>query len=371
MVLSCEYHCRGKNVSKPSLLALVDAGVEIPVGEVLRDVADNPQPDDDERAAEQHRNIPFLDREKQQLAEPVAEPLRLYGMDDAGRRRAIVEDLLERVGLSPDDADRYPHEFSGGEKQRLAIARALVVNPDLIVADEPTSALDSRIQSDVLALLAAVRREFDIAVVLISHDIDVVRLFCDRVAVMYLGEIVEQGHTRSVLEEPAHPYTRVLLGSVPSLDPTDRGFVDPLTDTIPEPADPPGGCRFHTRCPEIIPPSDVDLPAAQWRAVAAFRFALQARELPERFDAASSDSGVDPGTVRAEFELPPRLADSAVDSAVTDAAQAVARGEIDRAAERLAGALSTVCERAAPANADHAGRPVRCHRYDPAVDGEP
>ncbi|MGM0606322.1 MAG: ABC transporter ATP-binding protein, partial [Halobacteriota archaeon] len=214
------------------------------------------------------------------VGEAVAEPLSLHGMRDADRRRRIVADLLERVGLSAHDLDRYPHEFSGGEKQRIAIARALVLNPDLIVADEPTSALDGRVQADVLALLDDVRREFDIAVLFISHDIDVVRRFCDRVAVMYLGEIVETGPIEAVLSEPAHPYTRLLLGSVPSLDPADRTMAKPLTDTIPDPSAPPAGCRFHTRCPERIPPDEVTLTASVWQAVAAFELTLRTGELP-------------------------------------------------------------------------------------------
>ena len=152
------------------------------------------------------------------IGEAVAEPLRLHGMDDSKRRRRIVEDLLSRVGLSADDADRYPHEFSGGEKQRISIARALVLNPDLIIADEPTSALDSRVESDVLALLEHIRQEYGISILFISHDIDTVRRFCDRVAVMYLGKVVEQGPVDAVLGDPAHPYTQVLMGSVPSLD---------------------------------------------------------------------------------------------------------------------------------------------------------
>jgi len=215
------------------------------------------------------------------VEEAVAEPLRIHGLDDAERRRAIVADVLERVGLAADDADRYPHEFSGGEKQRISVARALIVSPDLIVADEPTSALDARVRSEILDLLDRIRREFDIAVLFISHDLDVIRRFCDRVAVMYLGEIVERGRTADVLNDPAHPYTRVLLSSVPSLDPTDRDLGRPLTDTVPEPSDPPSGCRFHPRCPEVIPPDGVDVPESVWRAVASFRFSVQAGELPE------------------------------------------------------------------------------------------
>ena len=311
----------------------------------------------------QDPNEAFSPRMK--IGEAVAEPLRLHGMDDVERRRAIVTDLLERVGLSADDADRYPHEFSGGEKQRIAIARALVVNPDLIIADEPTSALDSRVQSDVLALLDEVRREFDISVLFISHDIDVVRLFCDRLAVMYLGEIVEKGRVNEVLDFPAHPYTRVLLGSVPSLDPADRTLTRPLTETVPDPSDPPGGCRFHTRCPELIPPEGVDLEREQWQAVANFRFTVEADELPE--DARSTDGE----WIRDHFGLPESLPDDTVDRAVSEAIEAVTAEDLDRATELLAETASTVCERQEPSESNHEGRPVSCHRYDPDVEAEP
>ena len=336
------------------------------------------------------------------IGEAVAEPLRIHGLDDADRRRAIVADILERVGLSADDADRYPHEFSGGEKQRISVARALVVNPDLIVADEPTSALDARVRSEILALLDRIRREFDIAVLFISHDLDVVRRFCDRVAVMYLGEIVERGHTADVLNRPAHPYTRVLLSSVPSLDPTDRRLGRPLTDTVPEPSDPPSGCRFHPRCPAVIPPADLSVGDETWRAIARFRFAVQADELPaeavptaRRDGGAHRDDEVTPATVRRAVGLSAELSDAAAERAVEEAAAAIAAGDVDAADETLAAAFPSVCEREAPeavaidsasaavhdsesaadanptATADAAGRTVRCLRYESTVEADP
>lgn len=304
---------------------------------------------------------------RMRIGEAVAEPLVLNGLDDATRRDAIVADLLERVGLSADDASRYPHEFSGGEKQRIAIARALVTNPDLIIADEPTSALDSRVQSDVLSLLDTVRREYDIAVLLISHDIDVIRMFADRVAVMYLGEIVEAGPVDEVIDSPAHPYTRVLMGSIPSLDPTDRRFASPLTDTMPDPSNPPTGCRFHTRCPEIIPPAGTDLDPDVWRSIADFRFTVQADELPDALVGAAGDDEA----IRDHFGLPDELADPDLDAAVSAAIDAVTEAAIDDAAATLAEAVPTVCEREVPQGVEHAGRPVSCHRYDEGVTAAP
>ncbi len=291
--------------------------------------------------------------------------------ETAARERAI--ELLRQVGIPrpAERIDEYPHEFSGGEKQRISIARALVCNPDLIVADEPTSALDGRIQSDVLALLDDIRREFEVSILLISHDLDVVRRFCDRVAVMYLGEIVEKGLINEVLESPAHPYTRVLLDSVPSLDPADRGFARPLTDTIPDPSDPPSGCRFHTCCPELIPPSDVDLPREQWQAIAAFRFTLQTGELPEEVDADVGESSVDDATVRETFGLPETIPNERVDRGVSDAIEALARGNRQGAHNHLDGTIPSVCERDVPRDAVAGGRQVRCHRYDSEIEGEP
>ena len=302
------------------------------------------------------------------VGEAVAEPLRLHGMSDGSRRRRIVEDLLERVGLSASDADRYPHEFSGGEKQRIAIARALVLNPDLIVADEPTSALDTRVESDVLALLDDVRREYDISILFISHDIDVVRRFCDRVVVMYLGETVERGPVDRVFDAPAHPYTRVLLESVPSLDPTDRTLARPLTETIPDPADPPTGCRFHTRCPAIIPPAEVDVDDDLWGRIAAFRFTLQTGELSAKLLDSEPLGARD---VRDEFDLPETIGEEAVDRAVDGAIEALVAGDRERAAETLVEAFPTVCERDAPRERAVDGRRVRCHLYDQDVAEQP
>ncbi|MCH7661345.1 MAG: ABC transporter ATP-binding protein [Euryarchaeota archaeon] len=298
--------------------------------------------------------------------EALAEPLALHGMRGENRRRAIVADLLERVGLSATDMERYPHEFSGGEKQRLSIARALVLNPDLIVADEPTSALDGRVRADILALLESVRREFGIAILFISHDLDVVRRFCDRIAVMYLGEIVEQGPIDRILDAPAHPYTKLLLGSVPSLDPRNREFVEPLTNSVPDPSDPPEGCRFHTRCPEIIPPKNVEVPRDRWRALAAFRFALEASELPDGIEV--GESSVD--EIRELFGLA-EISEEHVKRGVSEAIEALVRGDRREACEVLAETVPSVCEREKPDEIERDGCRVACHRYDPAVVGEP
>jgi peptide/nickel transport system ATP-binding protein len=172
-------------------------------------------------------------------------------------------DLLSRVGLDPVRfAGRYPHELSGGQRQRVNIARALALGPRLVILDEAVSALDKSVEAQVLNLLADLKAEFGLTYVFISHDLNVVRYISDRLVVMYLGEIVEIGTAEDVFAHALHPYTRALLNSMPSVDPTRRTTTAPLFGDPPNPIDPPGGCRFHTRCPQAQDVCSVRVPAA-------------------------------------------------------------------------------------------------------------
>jgi peptide/nickel transport system ATP-binding protein len=200
----------------------------------------------------------------------VGEPLATHLDLTADERRARVAALLARVGLRPEHADRYPHEFSGGQRQRIGIARALASGPSLLVADEPVSALDVSIQAQVINLLEDLKDEFGLTLVIISHDLAVIRHMSDRVAVMYLGQVVELAPTAALFAEPRHPYTQALLAAIPDLRGADPRPA-PLAGEMPNPTAPPPGCRFHTRCPHARPRCSAETPPlaqADGRAVA-------------------------------------------------------------------------------------------------------
>jgi oligopeptide/dipeptide ABC transporter ATP-binding protein len=214
----------------------------------------------------------------------IGQPFTIHGLNSGkNERKRAVQELMETVGLNPEHYNRYPHEFSGGQRQRIGVARALALKPKLLIADEPVSALDVSIQAQVLNLLRDMQRQLGLTLVFIAHDLSVVRHMCDRVAVMYLGRIVEIGPSDALYGLPRHPYTGALLAAVPVADPSARtGERQLLSGDVPSPANPPQACRFHTRCPKAQERCSIDDPALEDKGTgtrAACHFPLSREEV--------------------------------------------------------------------------------------------
>lgn len=358
----------GKSTAAEAVLRL-----EEPTGgEITFDGHDIRSYDEDQlRALRQRAGMIFQDPTgsfdpRLTVGESIAEFLVVHGVDDAETRRTVIVDLLGRVGLSAETVDRYPHELSGGQKQRAALARALVVNPDLLVADEPVSALDVSVQAEILALLDDLQDELGLGVLLISHDMSVVREICDRVNVMYLGKIVESGPTEEVLADPEHPYTEALVASVPTPDPNVEMSDATLSDEVPDPASPPSGCSFHTRCPSVIVPDGLDIDTETWHSIREVRMVLSengSEELRERVIAERIDESVDTLDVqvlRDAFDIPPSLDDTVAETALTAGLNATLENDREAARDHLA-TFASVCEREQPKLDGSDRRSFACH----------
>ncbi len=244
----------------------------------------------------------------------ISEPFVIHGLHKgSGERKRRVQDLMDRVGLNPEHYNRYPHEFSGGQRQRIGVARATALEPKVLIADEPVSALDVSIQAQVLNLLLGLQRELGLTLVFIAHDLSVVRHMCDRVAVMYLGKVVELAPSEELYSKPRHPYTGALLSAVPVPDPTgSRRERQLLTGDVPSPANPPSACRFHTRCPKAQPLCSQDDPPLESKGatgIAACHFPLTDEEIATRLPAALSSGGN-----HASASSPPSLSSSSPSS---------------------------------------------------------
>ena len=222
------------------------------------------------RLARRHMQMIFQDphaslNPRRSVGQALREPLEIHGIGTPGERNRRIAELLEMVGLRPGLVHRYPHEFSGGQLQRIGIARALATNPGFVVADEPISALDVSIQAQIVNLLGDLKKELGLTYLFIAHDLSMVRHISDRVAVMYLGRIVEMSAREGIFERPLHPYTKALIAAIPIPDPEREGRRkrEALPGDIPSPANPPSGCRFHPRCPLATEVCRVEDPPVQ------------------------------------------------------------------------------------------------------------
>ncbi|WP_138004927.1 ABC transporter ATP-binding protein [Halalkalirubrum salinum] len=307
---------------------------------------------------------------RQTVNEIISAPMEVHGIgDSAADRRERVEELLVQVGLKESHADRYPHQFSGGQQQRVGIARALALEPRVIVADEPVSALDVSVQAQILNLLSELQSSYGLSLLTITHDLSVVSQIADRVAVMYLGEIVEIGPVEQIFERPQHPYTRALLSAVPRIDAADRTDRILLKGSVPSPINPPSGCRFHTRCPEVIPSSA--WPGNQSTFREAFRFynrllheELEIDLVRERLE--NEGRSTDTDTVATQlldesFQMPIEELPDDVQTVMYEIARHLIEDNREQAIETAQGVLDSPCKQSKPEMQVSGASQASCH----------
>jgi len=306
------------------------------------------------------------------IGEIIREPLDAHDWKSPQERREKVRSLLSSVGLQEDHYFRYPHQFSGGQRQRIGIARALALEPEFLVLDEPVSALDASVQAKILNLLEDLQEEFGLTYLFIAHDLSVVRHICDRVAVMYLGKIMEIGDTEELYSDAKNPYTKSLLSAIPRPDPTSERTRITLPGTPPSPRDPPEGCQFSTRCPAKIRPEQFDhLSDETWDAIEQFREVVRERT---RLDIGIRGRAKRQLGIFSEFDDIEEAAEelfedietpSEVDEAIESAVKQVQNGYPGEARQALKDTFGGVCDTERPEthSVSESGRLSYCHRH--------